>query len=275
MVADRGSWIKATLAIAVALPLAGCNSFLGTHLFARHADKPLREQAREHMRAAAAAAQAGASTEEGRKALGAGQPGAAIEKFRAALAAGEPMAPALNGMGVAYARIGRFDLAQRFFEQAAAADPADPRYAANLTELIRSPLFAARNDGDLAARLLRQAAESAARTALADAQPRAGQLQRISRGEVHITGPAAYPAPLASRLRTARVAAVGAEPRNFTPMVRVTLPAPRPLAGKASERVDTARFLPVVRVALPAARPAVKAASASVAAGSRAGSAER
>lgn len=269
---DKSSWIKATLAIAVALPLGGCNSFLGTHLFARHADKPLREAPR-----AAPAAQASASTEAGRRELDAGQPGAAIEKFRAALAAGEPMAPALNGLAVAYARIGRFDLAQRFFEQASAADPGNPRYAANLTALIRSPLFAARNEGDVAAGLLRQAAaEGAARTAVAAAEPpRPGQLQRVSRGEVRIAGASAYPAPLAVRARTAKVAAADAKPRNFTPVVRVTLPAARPAPGAAGARAEPAGFLPLVRFALPPARPAAKTAAASVAAADVAGPVER
>lgn len=79
--------------------------------------------------------------ELGRAHLAAQRNGLAIEAFNRALVFGEPAAPAFNGLGVAYARLGRADLAYRFFTQASAADPANPLYARNLATLTQSAGF--------------------------------------------------------------------------------------------------------------------------------------
>ena len=73
--------------------------------------------------------------------LRSGQPGAAIEAFNLALATGEAPAAAFNGLGIAYARIARPDLAYRFFQKAKMSDPTNPTYAANLDRLVKSPQF--------------------------------------------------------------------------------------------------------------------------------------
>jgi tetratricopeptide (TPR) repeat protein len=83
--------------------------------------------------------------------LQAGQPGAAIEAFNFALATGEAPAPAYNGLGIAYARIARPDLAYRFFQKAKMSDPTNPTYAANLDRLVKSPQFTL----DMAPRVVR------------------------------------------------------------------------------------------------------------------------
>lgn len=75
-------------------------------------------------------------TNAGRALLDAGQPGLAVDTFRKALAKGEAEAPALNGLGVAYARIGRQDLAIWYFKQAMVVDPGDTRYAKNLERVM-------------------------------------------------------------------------------------------------------------------------------------------
>jgi len=80
-------------------------------------------------------------TELGRAHLAAQRNGLAIEAFNRALVFGEPAAPAFNGLGVAYARLGRADLAYRFFTQASTADPANPLYARNLATLTQSAGF--------------------------------------------------------------------------------------------------------------------------------------
>lgn len=80
-------------------------------------------------------------TEQGRAHLRAQRNGLAIEAFNRALVFGEAPAPALNGLGVAYARLGRADLAYRFFSLAASADPASAVYAGNLARLTSSPGF--------------------------------------------------------------------------------------------------------------------------------------
>lgn len=97
-------------------------------------------------------------TARGRALLQAGQPGAAIEAFNLALATGEAPAPIYNGLGIAYARIGRPDLAYRFFQKAKMSDPANPTYAANLDRLVKSPQFTL----DMVPRVSRPPAASAA-----------------------------------------------------------------------------------------------------------------
>ncbi len=83
----------------------------------------------------------GPATQAGRDNLRANQTGLAIEAFNRALASGEEPAAAYNGLGVGYARLGRPDLAYRFFSKAAASDPGNLAYARNLTNLVDSPAF--------------------------------------------------------------------------------------------------------------------------------------
>lgn len=74
----------------------------------------------------------------GRDALNLQQFGLAIASFRAAQQFPEHAPDAYNGLGVAYANLGRPDLAARYFEMAMAARPADRRFAANLERLNAS-----------------------------------------------------------------------------------------------------------------------------------------
>lgn len=221
--------------IALTVPLSACNSFLGIH-FARHARNP------EPTIAEAARAPA---TEVGRQQLTDGQTGLAIESFQKALADGEPVAPAVNGLGVAYARLGRFELALQYFKQAMAADPLEQRYQANVSRLMGSPTFAMRREADLAGAQLRaeQAAAVPATVQAASAEPAVGKLQRVSRGEVRIV----TAAPEAAPLRTARIDG------RFRPLVKITFAdtsAPASALQRAGVKVD-ARFRPLVRVPLP------------------------
>lgn len=227
-------YAKTIALIALTVPLGACNSFLGIH-FARHARNP---------EPAVAEAARAPATEAGRKQLTDGQTALAIESFQQALASGEPIAPAVNGLGVAYARLGRFELALQYFKQAMAADPLDPRYEANAARLMQSPTFAMRREADLAAEQLKaeQAAVVAA-TQTASAAPAVGRLQRVSRGEVRIVTAAPESAPL----RSARVDS------RFRPLVKITFadaPAPVSATQGAGVKVD-ARFRPLVRVTLP------------------------
>ena len=232
---------RALVLIALATPLGACNSFLGMH-FARHVPRatPVRE--------AAPPALVQVETEAGRRLLAEGQTGLAIESFRKALAQGEPVAPAVNGLGVAYARIGRFDVAQRYFQQAMASDPANPRYADNLARLMTSSAFAMRHEGDLARAALAASAEQDARAKLAEARaaaPAAGQLQRVSRGEVRIATVPAQAAPLSPRAATKAQAALDGK---FKPVLRFSI----------AEPADAP-----IRVVLPEPKPAVEAAAVS------------
>ena len=212
----RKSQFRAVLVLSLATPLGACSSFLGIH-FGHHIRKaePALAVATANMPGSKEAVPAPA-TDAGRSQLAAGQVGLAVESFQRALGSGEPIAPAANGMGVAYARLGRFDLAQRFFEQAMSTDPADTRYADNLARLLRSPLFALRHDRDIAEREARTALSPIAPAfKQATAQPPAGNLQRISRAEVRIT---TYSQP--QEIRQARMAAVGT---GYYPIIRISI----------------------------------------------------
>lgn len=71
----------------------------------------------------------------GRSYLGARQYGLAIELFKMASREPSLKAESLNGLAVAYDGIGRRDLAERYFQEALAADPDDPRTRRNLARL--------------------------------------------------------------------------------------------------------------------------------------------
>jgi tetratricopeptide (TPR) repeat protein len=71
----------------------------------------------------------------GRQALAEGHYARAIAAFRMARLDPAHAAEATNGLGVSYAMIGREDLAARFFAEAVARAPGDPRFAANLSRL--------------------------------------------------------------------------------------------------------------------------------------------
>ena len=69
---------------------------------------------------------------QGRTYLAARQYGLAIELFKTAARDPVQRADSLNGLAVAYDGIGRADLAERYFQEALAARPGDPRLRANL-----------------------------------------------------------------------------------------------------------------------------------------------
>jgi tetratricopeptide (TPR) repeat protein len=59
----------------------------------------------------------------------------AVTAFRQASYDPALASEAFNGLGVAYARLGRADLARRYFGLAVSADPQDPRYRRNLARV--------------------------------------------------------------------------------------------------------------------------------------------
>jgi len=118
--------------------------------------------------------------EEGKTHLRSGNISAAVASFRIALLDPAARGEANNGLAVAYAKLGRADIADRYFRAAIESDPENPKFAANLLRLQQQVLLAqARVDGQaLAARA--SETHGAAREALT------GQAQRISRAEVLI-----------------------------------------------------------------------------------------
>jgi len=230
----------------LSLTLPGCSALFGSNNFARsggqdvHKSKQMASQER-----------AGMFTSLGRRALDNGNSGLAIEAFRQAMASGEEPAPAFNGLGVAYARIGRVDLAQRYFEQATALVPNEPRYQANLARLIASPLFARRHDGDRAEALLAAAqTEQTAREQLRQAAA-PGQLQRVGANQFYIqtAAPAAGSAPARMALVTSRTKA-GTDPALAPAKPDPAAPNAEQVA-KAKSTPRTVHFKPAVTTTKP------------------------
>ena len=73
--------------------------------------------------------------DEGRRLLAAERPERAIDAFRQASYDHRLAPEAFNGMGVAYAMMGRTDVARRMFERAFEANPSDARILRNLARL--------------------------------------------------------------------------------------------------------------------------------------------
>lgn len=80
--------------------------------------------------------------EEGRIFLRNGQISSAVASFK--IAQLDPVAApdAKNGLGVAYVKLGRPDIADRYFREALALRPGEDRYAANLLRLQRDVMLA-------------------------------------------------------------------------------------------------------------------------------------
>lgn len=76
--------------------------------------------------------------DDGKAALRQGQTSLAITAFRRAAINPRTAGEAANGLGIAYARLGRTDLAEVQFAKAIALAPDDARFLANLSRLYRS-----------------------------------------------------------------------------------------------------------------------------------------
>jgi hypothetical protein len=166
----------------------------------------------------------------GRQLLSAGILSRAVDEFRAAQRDPDTLADASNGLGVAYARLGRSDLAERYFRMATAMAPDNQRFAANLARLYQSGEFAAVSAPSYPVRVEIPAAQPAK---LATAPVMSGQIQRISRGEVRISSaPVREGAPRArvlamnDRLPKIVVATAAAAPATDAKLADNTAPAP-------------------------------------------------
>lgn len=242
--------IKPRLALVatVAFALSGCGTIHS--IFGMHSARMPEVRVPEAAHSEPVIAQA---AEEGRSHLDKGETGLAIEAFQRALGMGAPTASALNGLGVAYARLGRYELAHRYFEQAEALDPTDGRYAANLARINLSPAFAMRHDADIAATVLKQESdkkEKAAVPALASDDPQPGRLTRVSSHEYKIQTVTPMAAPA---VRSASSAS------QFKPLIRIEFGKPAQSKDSASDKAAAGnpplgqavpldpRFKPIVR----------------------------
>jgi len=219
MAVRHARWI---LLAAATLGLSGCTSVFKA-VFARHSQPVL-------VRAAPPSPAATSLTEAGRTYLAAGNTGLAIEAFQHAIGMGEPAAPALNGLGVAYARLDRFETAQKLFAQALALAPDNAQYAANMARLLRSPALAARHDADIAAEIA-----AAAPPAPAPSQPAPGQLVRVSANEFRIVTVEPAAAPLLGKKPARQVALVARHNADTAARPRSAAPAALAPVTPASE----------------------------------------
>lgn len=246
----QARWI---LLATATLTLSGCSVFRAAWFHGGHKERAL---------ASAPAAPAKASTpltEAGRSYLAAGNTGLAIEAFQRALGLGEPAAPALNGLGVAYARLDRFETAQKLFAQAIALAPENEQYAANMARLLRSPALAMRHDADIAASVA---------PALAKAEPIKapvpGQVMRVSANEFRIVTTEPGPAPLARKPAVpARQAAVALPAKARAVLSRAAEPSP--VAATAAPTVLSNPFVAGAgSVQMPAIKVETRSATGAV-----------
>jgi tetratricopeptide (TPR) repeat protein len=169
------------LLLAVAtVPLGGCSLFGKANEFAAQKG-PARQLKAEDFALARLTA--------GREALGKGNWAEAIMAFRDARRVPVLAAQAHNGTGVAYAELGRADLAERYFLAAIAAAPEDRRFAANLAKLYArsaqpQPVLAAAPE-PIPALTPQRSALTSSNPSIRVERP-SGRLVRTARGEMQL-----------------------------------------------------------------------------------------
>lgn len=187
------------LLAAGAAVLGGCQAMGGGHALREGLRIPKERSPEEY---------AAGQLSLGREALGLEQWGLALTSFRLVRHMPEHAAEASNGMAIAYANIGRPDLAERLFRDAVALAPGDRRYQANLTRFYAvTPEFAVKTDRGVELAAAATAAMEQAIPAVRTILPRAGsatirlvmpasRMVRVSAGEVRLGLPAqAAPRP--------------------------------------------------------------------------------
>lgn len=218
------------IAVATAPLLAGCSSLFGGH---HHQLGARAEQWMQY--ASEPAGYAAAQIAEGRQALQDAQYGQAIIAFRNAQRFPETAAAAANGLGVAYAQIGRSDVAEHYFELAVSQAPDDRRFSANL-ERLRYQLAAQQTIVSIKPALAGEAPAmiaafpgTAARAGIRVEAP-AARIARVSEAEVRLAPKDAESADLRRRAPAAApaaaVVATSAQPdrrRNPNYPIRVEL----------------------------------------------------
>lgn len=206
----EGNRAAAALSIAaMTLALGGCQALgIGGHGIARASAK-----AENSVIAAFGSEQ----LEEGRKALSEGRTTDAIDAFMLAKAFEEQAPAAYNGLAVAYSRLGREDLTERFFRLAIALAPEEQRYRSNLATFYmrsgipRSTGLALSSEPEVplvggdaplvdGQRAVQAPVESPVRSLAAGVTVRTpvSRLQRISSSEVAITSEDATHRPVAN-----------------------------------------------------------------------------
>ena len=235
--------IRIAMCAAAAFSLSGCQSFVSALGFG--------PKDKEAQRAEASTSVFGKDElEQGRLALKSGYPANAIQLFRLA-ALDEGSAPdAFNGLGVAYAKLGRADLAERYFKMAVSLDGSNPKFAGNLDRFYNSAL----GNSHRALAMREQAAreELAAAAKAADAlgllQPLAQESER--RGALTLEKPSVQMSRTSRREIRLSTGSAETGRGGALPAVAVRNPAKEP---KAEQIEDTAQL---EDDAAPSAKPA-------------------
>jgi len=172
--------------LSTAVVLGGCQSFPLTSWISK--ERP----AAAAKRSALAENKSGA-LEEGKANLRSGNISAAVASFRIALLDPAARGEANNGLAVAYAKLGRADIAERYFRAAIEQDPNNPKFAANLLRLQQQVMLLRLQQQVMLARAhatpasgAQALAARANETRVASREALTGQATRISRAEVLI-----------------------------------------------------------------------------------------
>lgn len=231
--------------VALATSLGGCKSFVQAFDFSRHSNGPQYAVGQGDL-------------DEGKALLRAGNVGNALAPLHRAALNPATQGEALNALGVAYAKLGRADLAERFFIAATRYDASNERYAANLARFYHSDLA---RDTRLAHAQRERArasyAEFAAGSPSADSAPVVDQRMvmsggeartitishakvsnRVTRGKPEITreaAPAPKPRVRLSNADTVQPQASSQRPAEIRLTTKPAAPAPRVRVGSAQQ----------------------------------------
>ena len=130
--------------------------------------------------------------ETGRRELMQHRPSQAVTAFRQASYDPASAADAYNGMAIAYAEMGRDDLARRYFMAALQANPGDERFVRNLARLDDGRATSAPAQAFAASTApAPELPPAAAATAPAPTSPASAALVRVSNREVSLAQPTA------------------------------------------------------------------------------------
>lgn len=226
--------------------LSGCASWF--HSAGRHAGATVALVQAPVADEAAADGYAARQLAEGRKALDNGQYGAAVANFRNAQRFPEVAAAAHNGLGIAFAMLGRGDLAERYFREAVLEEPTNVTFAANLERFyssgadlaarqVRSPAPALAEAQDEAAVEAPRLVRNNAGTAVLVAQSPRNQLERVSPREMRLSLAPAAPAVAAPQPSLRR--------RNPAYPIRLQLAPAAPLPAAKVGELGLNRAAPV------------------------------
>jgi Flp pilus assembly protein TadD len=177
---------KLLTVIGAAAMLGGCQSFPLTSWMFKD-KRPATQQA-------SLAGNTAGALEEGRAHLRDGNIAAAVASFRIALLDPSSRADASNGLAVAYATLGRPDIAERYFRAAIAAEPDNPKFVANLLRLQQQVMLADRRAASEAVTFADSTGKDEMKAPARAATT--GAVERISRNEVLVRSTsAASPRP--------------------------------------------------------------------------------